>query len=775
MVRPVGLEVLFQTEQGGTRQVLRTTELKGLLDTLEQDLRDLEPDNARGRILSIGRCTNHAHGVLQGIAERVDRYRSDSVRLGFIREVSPSNIDQRLFERFYWTRYGRKILPHELEVAICALGHTLEYAVRSIWIRLGLGEAGNPDCPPMPRWYIPTSLRLRIKEQGFCRLDYERLKPTLGFLGVCMAATYDRRGEGKDHSHCTKQRCSGDDIKRETYQQRHVTEACRCPMTMPPQVHEKILASIGRDAIPIIKVAPASQGSGADLEFQVLEAGPEHEYIAISHVWANGRGNTEGNGLYRCQWLHLQSLALKCNKPTASALESRWDDLPAFWMDTACVPCGPGDPMITQLRHKAIVRMADVYRKATDVLVLDSQLENLSTESVEDLCMRVTLSSWMRRLWTMHEGAVGRSVLVQTAIGAVGLGGLSNRCLESVSQSGPDLPGGALRGMGFVEAVTMWSRCLNVDTGRGPGKDHFNFFFSWQESRRRSTSVALDRCLVMGLINDLKPEALFELQRTEEDMQDIEAAAPQKLKILLHNIPSIPPSIIFAPGSRLPGEGLGWAPGDLNSSISSPLRDEAAGVRTKEGLLVEYKGWELLSTPDRGRMFLRDVQYHHPVDEAGQRRAGRNTPLPPSLTSDTATILAETGKTMEDARWGFMVRVTGGHSSGSGVELYGVALIGFPEGETDTDGTTAPLAMILGQPMSSKSMHTVKEPARAILVEVKGEKDETVYAKFLSQARWSPLTKQQIEMVRFNVEEGLVEEVQARWFNHSSRQRWCVG
>jgi hypothetical protein len=46
--------------------------------------------------------------------------------------------------------------------------------------------------------------------------------------------------------------------------------------------------------------------------------------------------------------------------------------------------------------------MADVYRDASKVLVLDGELLKASVHSPdEELIMRVTCSRWMRRLWTL--------------------------------------------------------------------------------------------------------------------------------------------------------------------------------------------------------------------------------------------------------------------------------------------------------------------------------------------------------------------------------------
>ena len=56
--------------------------------------------------------------------------------------------------------------------------------------------------------------------------------------------------------------------------------------------------------------------------------------------------------------------------------------------------------------------MAGVYAQASDVLVLDSKIQQVSLDlSIEELLLRVSCCGWMRRVWTLLEGSLGSQKL----------------------------------------------------------------------------------------------------------------------------------------------------------------------------------------------------------------------------------------------------------------------------------------------------------------------------------------------------------------------------
>ena len=70
-----------------------------------------------------------------------------------------------------------------------------------------------------------------------------------------------------------------------------------------------------------------------------------------------------------------------------------------MWLDTLCCPIEHDDKMIS------LERIADVYRKAYHVLVLDTSITAHSYEGshpAELLIRAFGCSPWMRRLWTLQ-------------------------------------------------------------------------------------------------------------------------------------------------------------------------------------------------------------------------------------------------------------------------------------------------------------------------------------------------------------------------------------
>jgi hypothetical protein len=71
--------------------------------------------------------------------------------------------------------------------------------------------------------------------------------------------------------------------------------------------------------------------------------------------------------------------------------------------------------------------MRKTYENAAKVLVLDSELEAASAKAhAEEVLIRITCSGWMRRLWTLQEGALTRILLFQFKERAIGLKRLEN-------------------------------------------------------------------------------------------------------------------------------------------------------------------------------------------------------------------------------------------------------------------------------------------------------------------------------------------------------------
>ncbi|KAK5098166.1 hypothetical protein LTR70_006366 [Exophiala xenobiotica] len=227
-------------------------------------------------------------------------------------------------------------------------------------------------------------------------------------------------GKRHDTGDCSELECKYEKIDEHTYQTVH-DHACdgSCDeVNLGASSLGLIVPVISQGNIPLVVV----NGEGASMQVQVVSATIENRarkrvlidrlrgrhnnaseilpYVAISHVWSDGLGNTRSNALPRCQLRRLQDCA--------NSLFPRGDHPVPFWIDTICVPLEqPG-------RRNAIISMRDVYVRAEKVLVLDSVLSEVSCETYAgDLLMRIRASTWVRRVWTFHECQLAKSLHYQ--------------------------------------------------------------------------------------------------------------------------------------------------------------------------------------------------------------------------------------------------------------------------------------------------------------------------------------------------------------------------
>ena len=119
-------------------------------------------------------------------------------------------------------------------------------------------------------------------------------------------------------------------------------------------------------------------------------------FVAFSHVWSDGLGSTTEEGLPLCQMQWLRDNATE-------AIQSNY-----FWIDTLCMP------RQEDLRRKAIMLMADTYKSAEAVVVLDSRLHYYSSQDcLEERLLGLALSAWQQWLWTLQEGALARRLFLR--------------------------------------------------------------------------------------------------------------------------------------------------------------------------------------------------------------------------------------------------------------------------------------------------------------------------------------------------------------------------
>ncbi|KAI1749454.1 hypothetical protein F4782DRAFT_303906 [Xylaria castorea] len=265
--------------------------------------------------------------------------------------------------------------------------------------------------------YAADQLHSEMHASGWCPAEIDSIRK-LSPSELCMAYCLDRPGPDKNHSECSSKKCLAYQISEDEYQTRHATTGCDCEYVHCSQavVAEILLGDSG--SIPLISHAEPIRGpegklwvtllpSKARIKNRSWKQQQQHaRFVAISHVWSDGLGNNRDNAIPLCQFRRLSALVTGL-----CSFDGRTESLP-FWFDTLCFPLYPPEAGDT-----ALIRMRESYEDADQVLVLDGYLLSADSEFMSDneLLVRIFLSPWNRRLWTLQEGVLPRRLIFRFA------------------------------------------------------------------------------------------------------------------------------------------------------------------------------------------------------------------------------------------------------------------------------------------------------------------------------------------------------------------------
>ncbi|CZR57822.1 uncharacterized protein PAC_07711 [Phialocephala subalpina] len=289
-------------------------------------------------------------------------------------------------------------------LSICVLAESIEQVIVDIVYD---AETGTFE-PVGHTWRSPGNPQFgefileEMKEKGWCPFDVSILNLTTktGSLLYYLANLPPTRSHA-NHESCTADRCTAMTIDS-SYRTSHAPTDCHCEEKFGDV--EAVNSVLQGDEIPLIERATDAPNSSKSSPFRILEGSSESEFVAISHVWAEGLGNYYSNTLPSCSIKRISDLV-----DNAFAKDDK--SIP-FWLDTICVPVEP-----EEMRIRALNRLRKPYQDAKHVLVLDSYLYTLNMADLSPLeaWARVLICSWSRRLWTFQEGRLAKDLLYQFA------------------------------------------------------------------------------------------------------------------------------------------------------------------------------------------------------------------------------------------------------------------------------------------------------------------------------------------------------------------------
>ncbi|KAK5713224.1 hypothetical protein LTR15_011587 [Elasticomyces elasticus] len=412
----------------------------------------------------------------------------------------------------------------------------------------------------------------------------------------------------KDHSACTGNIC----FALQTTGQQLPSHVLPCigPCNSVEPTLSDVIALIEEGSIPLLYFVRRPlrppvhnrHGNGAGqntakyiLGLDVRKYQSDDEYIALSHVFAEGTGNTVGNYLPECRirqiWSILRGQVMLEDKGKDQRLDAL--DLPAFWMDTLCVPV---DPQHQRVRNLAIGQMHAIYKNALRVVVLSAETCALDRPRVNEILAKTFLSGWMQRLWTLQEGSVN------PCLGVVIDLGLIFHIWDPEFCHGRDICHeihGSLRQAleNQLLSASLDHRVHDSTVERDRAREQ-RVFIAFKD---RFASRKDDETICIATFLGLDPAPLLAVPTTK------------RMPMLLQMLPHVPDNILFAGGPRLEEPGFRWAPQTLlapfgtSGIVSGTLHGRFDGGETKvrpgnvltpEGILTTHPSLRLYRGPD---------------------------------------------------------------------------------------------------------------------------------------------------------------------------------
>ncbi|KAH7130562.1 hypothetical protein B0J11DRAFT_578091 [Dendryphion nanum] len=481
-------------------------------------------------------------------------------------------------------QYGKVLwsVSDETTTAIIAVAFSLRKAAFSIYDKPGKGD----------RWPVTNSrvLRQRIQRK-WCKSDAAMIMEDFDIDGQnYVAAATGRTLEDLDaHYACTDHSCEAK-VADGTYETRHDPDCYGDDYEPEPAFLEHIFPGYEKNAVslreaiqhimdnghlPVLRWESERRGLltyGHQKDLYDEEASKVPPFVAISHVWADGKGNPFDNSLPYCQLEKIQALVddLCVNHLPPKLVHPK----PGFWMDTLCCTVGL-DEESRSYKKKSIQSMREIYGESVAVLIIDPWLMSIpSTASVSEICYRVYASGWSRRLWTHQEGFLAREVyyqLLDKPLRLPEVDDLAKEYQKRMAYNGYPLsfPLQASGKTSFYY-TTVKTIVNGIQEGRIPEDNKWIVYSHLAESLGYRSTTNIDDellCVASVIGSSVKNYAKLEVERSRQRTAEL------RMKAFLEEIGRFRQGIIFNNYKRLTIPGFRWAPVSLLGHRSSGLGD----------------------------------------------------------------------------------------------------------------------------------------------------------------------------------------------------------
>lgn len=434
---------------------------------------------------------------------------------------------------------------------------------------------GSVRCrTPYTRYFYTKDMKAAMVAANWCPNDITRMTDKSTSTQLLYFFSKMKKPAGiASHRGCNAERCLAHSISLSQHRTRHC-EACTDVNACEDITidHRPVVDILYAGALPLLRINSV-EGEPSKVTVDLSSSGTDETvpYMAISHVWADGLGNPSANSLPSCQLTRLGNMLDRFSEDGKR---------PLVWLDTLCCPVNLGGKLL------ALAQMKRTYAKATGTLILDSSLYNYEGKdlSAAELHARILTSGWMRRLWTLQEGALASHPLVQFKDDPMGL--------PSIYSGLKALHDENLKYRRLTQDMFQDTRQLHLPTYESP-KGVLDLSLLDRALSHRNTTVASDEAPCIATLTNLDVDEILPLSGEDRmcKVWDLLAAA---------NSGSLPCKMIFLDGPKLNCRGYRWAPSTLlppgeqfhNVQTRITRWRGPQGKPTPQGLLAEYPSYK---------------------------------------------------------------------------------------------------------------------------------------------------------------------------------------
>ena len=530
-------------------------------------------------------------------------------------------------------------IDEKVVFSIMILGETMSSALTKIQRKTNFSLRGwsDHDYSRQGWGYSERVLRAFREEPRWCLKTVTMLQglmknSTIGLLYALDMRPEERRGI--QHTKCTETECNatihGDPIELvnpEPYHSRNC-KGVSCKEVGPDT--RELIRKIDKGQIPLLRYQPNSNAERIDVVG--MNASCNQEYVIFSHVWVDGFGNRRTNKMNQCV------LEMFCSTfehvKRENVFQQSLGDVKApenFWIDTLAIPIGEN---CGSQRKTAIRSMHEIYKNAKYTVVLDfSLMSKPKGEGYIQPAMRITLSNWMTRLWTLQEAFLSKHLYFKFSDQVY-----SMDRLERLFQKEDEPLHSTLAPL----CRTYYHGILEKESRHMHGPDSApealvtapTFVATvWKAVQWRTTAHRQHETLSLATLLHVNTDAFVDSTDTVEIRKYNQAELNERMQKLLDLLAArspcaIPPGIIFVPGPRLCKQGYRWAPESWLSGhpVEPPdpvtVQIKAARLNVPHGLEVWYPGFRLHKLLSEGKPINEDnlltdpSTFHFPADRS---------------------------------------------------------------------------------------------------------------------------------------------------------------